>query len=214
MWTDPDSGMRVTSEFAVLGDGRTEVHIHQVNVPRPSRRRRPRLASSRRSTVSGPTWPPSTHRTRPVVATSGNGLTSPTWPGHRRGVPGAGRAPGFLSCRGVGRALAVRGLANPRGGGARDDAGALFRAEFMAELGRSGVTSPGCPMSWPPATERSPSPGCSTICAPTSCTPGDRRAAVRRRADPLRHSRTRRHRGRAPRCRKSPRRGYAPCSTS
>jgi uncharacterized protein YndB with AHSA1/START domain len=33
VWTDPDSGMRVTSEFVALGDGRTEVHIHQVNVP-------------------------------------------------------------------------------------------------------------------------------------------------------------------------------------
>jgi uncharacterized protein YndB with AHSA1/START domain len=33
VWTDPDSGMRVTSEFVELGDGRTEVHIHQVNVP-------------------------------------------------------------------------------------------------------------------------------------------------------------------------------------
>jgi uncharacterized protein YndB with AHSA1/START domain len=33
VWTDPDSGMRVTSDFVALGDGRTEVHIHQVNVP-------------------------------------------------------------------------------------------------------------------------------------------------------------------------------------
>jgi uncharacterized protein YndB with AHSA1/START domain len=33
VWTDPDSGMRVTSDFVELADGRTEVHIHQVNVP-------------------------------------------------------------------------------------------------------------------------------------------------------------------------------------
>jgi uncharacterized protein YndB with AHSA1/START domain len=33
VWTDPDSGMRVTSEFVALADGRTEVHIHQINVP-------------------------------------------------------------------------------------------------------------------------------------------------------------------------------------
>ena len=33
VWTDPGSGMRVTSEFVELADGRTEVHIHQINVP-------------------------------------------------------------------------------------------------------------------------------------------------------------------------------------
>jgi uncharacterized protein YndB with AHSA1/START domain len=33
MWTDPDSGMRVTTEFVAVGPGRTEVRIHQVNVP-------------------------------------------------------------------------------------------------------------------------------------------------------------------------------------
>jgi uncharacterized protein YndB with AHSA1/START domain len=33
VWTDPDSRMRVTSDFVELADGRTEVHIHQVNVP-------------------------------------------------------------------------------------------------------------------------------------------------------------------------------------
>jgi uncharacterized protein YndB with AHSA1/START domain len=33
VWTDPDTGMRVTSEFVELADGRTEVHIHQINVP-------------------------------------------------------------------------------------------------------------------------------------------------------------------------------------
>jgi uncharacterized protein YndB with AHSA1/START domain len=33
VWTDPDSGMRVTSDFVELADGRTEVRIHQVNVP-------------------------------------------------------------------------------------------------------------------------------------------------------------------------------------
>jgi uncharacterized protein YndB with AHSA1/START domain len=33
VWTDPDTGMRVTSEFVELADGRTEVQIHQVNVP-------------------------------------------------------------------------------------------------------------------------------------------------------------------------------------
>jgi uncharacterized protein YndB with AHSA1/START domain len=33
VWTDPATGMRVTSEFAELADGRTEVRIHQVNVP-------------------------------------------------------------------------------------------------------------------------------------------------------------------------------------
>jgi uncharacterized protein YndB with AHSA1/START domain len=33
VWTDPGSGMRVTSDFVELSDGRTEVQIHQVNVP-------------------------------------------------------------------------------------------------------------------------------------------------------------------------------------
>jgi uncharacterized protein YndB with AHSA1/START domain len=33
VWTDPDSRMRVTSDFVELADGRTEVHIHQLNVP-------------------------------------------------------------------------------------------------------------------------------------------------------------------------------------
>jgi uncharacterized protein YndB with AHSA1/START domain len=33
VWTDPGTGMRVTSEFLELADGRTEVQIHQVNVP-------------------------------------------------------------------------------------------------------------------------------------------------------------------------------------
>ena len=33
VWTDPGTGMRVTSEFVELADGRTEVQIHQVNVP-------------------------------------------------------------------------------------------------------------------------------------------------------------------------------------
>lgn len=33
MWTDPGSGMRVTTEFIAVGPGRTEVRIHQVNVP-------------------------------------------------------------------------------------------------------------------------------------------------------------------------------------
>jgi uncharacterized protein YndB with AHSA1/START domain len=32
-WTEPDSGMTTTSTFADLGDGRTEVQIHQTNVP-------------------------------------------------------------------------------------------------------------------------------------------------------------------------------------
>lgn len=35
VWTDPDSGMRVTTKFVELADGRTEVHIHQTNVPEP-----------------------------------------------------------------------------------------------------------------------------------------------------------------------------------
>jgi uncharacterized protein YndB with AHSA1/START domain len=33
VWTDPSTGMRVTSEFVELADGRTEVQIRQVNVP-------------------------------------------------------------------------------------------------------------------------------------------------------------------------------------
>ena len=32
-WTEPDSEMVTTSTFIDLGDGRTEVHIHQTNVP-------------------------------------------------------------------------------------------------------------------------------------------------------------------------------------
>lgn len=36
-WTDPDSGMTTTSTFTDLGDGRTEVRIHQTRVPAPFR---------------------------------------------------------------------------------------------------------------------------------------------------------------------------------
>jgi uncharacterized protein YndB with AHSA1/START domain len=32
-WTEPDSGMTTTSTFVDLGDGRTEVRIHQTDVP-------------------------------------------------------------------------------------------------------------------------------------------------------------------------------------
>ncbi len=35
MWTDPGSGMRVSSEFVALGPDRTEVRIHQERVPAP-----------------------------------------------------------------------------------------------------------------------------------------------------------------------------------
>jgi len=33
VWTDPDTGMTVTSTFVDLGDARTEVRIRQTNVP-------------------------------------------------------------------------------------------------------------------------------------------------------------------------------------
>lgn len=33
VWTEPDSGMRITTTFTDLGDARTEVRIHQTNVP-------------------------------------------------------------------------------------------------------------------------------------------------------------------------------------
>jgi uncharacterized protein YndB with AHSA1/START domain len=36
-WTEPDSGMRSVTSFAVLADGRTEVTINQFNVPVPYR---------------------------------------------------------------------------------------------------------------------------------------------------------------------------------
>ena len=36
-WTEPASGMRVTSEFIELGPERTEVRIHQTQVPAPLR---------------------------------------------------------------------------------------------------------------------------------------------------------------------------------
>ena len=36
-WTDPDTGMSTTSTFTDLGDGRTEVRIHQTRVPAPLR---------------------------------------------------------------------------------------------------------------------------------------------------------------------------------
>lgn len=32
-WTEPNSGMTTTNTFIDLGDGRTEVRIHQTNVP-------------------------------------------------------------------------------------------------------------------------------------------------------------------------------------
>jgi uncharacterized protein YndB with AHSA1/START domain len=32
-WTEPDGGMTSTTTFTDLGDGRTEVRIHQTNVP-------------------------------------------------------------------------------------------------------------------------------------------------------------------------------------
>ena len=33
VWSEPDSGMTTTSTFVQLDDGRTEVRIHQTNVP-------------------------------------------------------------------------------------------------------------------------------------------------------------------------------------
>ncbi len=36
-WTEPGSGMRVTSAFIELGPERTEVRIYQVHVPAPLR---------------------------------------------------------------------------------------------------------------------------------------------------------------------------------
>ena len=33
VWEEPDAGMITTSVFVDLGDGRTEVRIHQTNVP-------------------------------------------------------------------------------------------------------------------------------------------------------------------------------------
>jgi len=38
VWTDQDTGMRTTSTFTDLGGSRTEVQIHQLNVPGPMRR--------------------------------------------------------------------------------------------------------------------------------------------------------------------------------
>jgi hypothetical protein len=32
-WVEPDSGMTSTSTFTDLGDGRTEIRIHQTKVP-------------------------------------------------------------------------------------------------------------------------------------------------------------------------------------
>ena len=37
IWTDPDTGMTTTSTFSDLGGDRTEIRIHQVNVPEPFR---------------------------------------------------------------------------------------------------------------------------------------------------------------------------------
>ena len=37
VWTDPDTGMTVTSTFVDLGDAGTEVQIRQTNVPEPFR---------------------------------------------------------------------------------------------------------------------------------------------------------------------------------
>ena len=37
VWTDPGTGMRITSTFTDLGGSRTEVVIHQANVPEPMR---------------------------------------------------------------------------------------------------------------------------------------------------------------------------------
>lgn len=37
VWTEAHSGMTVTAAFTDLGDGRTEVRIHQTNVPEPMR---------------------------------------------------------------------------------------------------------------------------------------------------------------------------------
>jgi uncharacterized protein YndB with AHSA1/START domain len=37
VWTEPDNGVRTTSTFRDLGGSRTEVTIHQANVPEPFR---------------------------------------------------------------------------------------------------------------------------------------------------------------------------------
>ena len=75
VWTDPDTGMRVTSEFVELADGRTEVqHPPDQRARRRSRRPRPRPASSRHSTASPPTWPRSARRARAGDACGPTGL--------------------------------------------------------------------------------------------------------------------------------------------
>ncbi len=170
VWTDPATGMRVTSEFVELADGRTEVQIHQVNVPGGDHvRPRPRPGSSRHSTVSRPTWPRSTRRTRPGDRPSRRtGRPIPTWPG--------AIAEEYLALAELLASSPVEVWDAPslcEGWRTREVvAHVTMPARYSAaepswlSCRRRAVTSPACPMSWRPATGRSPSPGCSTTCAP------------------------------------------------
>ena len=83
--------------------------------------------------------------------------------------------------RRVGRAVAVRGVAHPRGRGAHDDAGALRRPRLHGGARRRRrrlhATSP---TRWRPTTARCRSPRCWPTFARRCCTRGSRPAAAPR----------------------------------
>ena len=122
VWTESHPGMRVRSEFLALGPDRTEVRIHQTYVPEAFSAPEAQAGSCPRSTAS-------TAYLAGLVRVS----TGP--PGHRRRVRRTGRPVGRRRARRVGRTVTVRGLAHPRGGGPRDDAGALRRPRFHGGAG-------------------------------------------------------------------------------
>ena len=139
VWTESHSGMRVRSEFVALGPERTEVRIHQTYVPEAFLA--PEAQAGFLSSLDrfdaylaglATSAPETPHRSRsprdpraPRHVGGRHGRLR--GPGHRRRVPGAGRPLGVGRARHVGRAVALRGLAHPRGRGAHDHAGALFR---------------------------------------------------------------------------------------
>ena len=143
VWTESHSGMRVRSEFVALGPDRTEVRIHQTYVPEaflapefqagflssldrleaylaglaPLDRRWRRTRGARAMTDRDGIEPGAELEAIADEYTALADLLESAGPGR------------------LGRAVAVRGLAHPRGRGPHDDAGALLRPRLHGRAG-------------------------------------------------------------------------------
>ena len=156
VWTESHSGMRVRSEFVALGPGphrgQDPPDLRARGVPGPrgpgrvpvlarplrrvSRRARPRR--ERRATPHRKDDRDDGPRATRARRRPGRG--------HRRRVRARWPTCWSRPARRLGRAVAVRGLAHPRGGGAHDDAGARTPVRrSWPSWRRPAATSPACP---------------------------------------------------------------------